>query len=129
MACERQAPSGTAFDPWPQFRVHEVVSSDPLTVTGRCWFAPVTAGTTFIALTLPGQDHSPVPGRCRLHVEAISVYGRPASELDQNVSASLILDGDIPPALAPDSLLISTTASQETGRWSWAGGLWIRAPR
>jgi hypothetical protein len=75
MAGDRQAPSGTAFDPWPQFRVHEIVSSGPLTATGRCWFAPVTVGTIFTAFTLPGQNRSPVPARCRLHVEAISVYG------------------------------------------------------
>jgi hypothetical protein len=100
MAGDRQAPSGTAFDPWPQFWVHEVVSSGPLTVTGRCWFAPVTVGTVFSALAVPGQRHSPVPARCRLRVEEISAYGRPAGELDQTVSARLILGGDVPPGLA-----------------------------
>jgi hypothetical protein len=126
MAGGRQAPSGTAFDPWPQFWVHEVVSSGSLTVTGRCWFAPVTAGTVFTALTAPGRHRRPAAVPCRLPVEEISAYGRLIGELDQDVSARLVLSGDIPPALGPGSVLIAT-ASQEAGRWRRAGSLWIRA--
>lgn len=126
MAGDRQAPSGSAFDPWPQFWVHEVVSSGSLTVTGRCWFAPVTTGTVFTALTAPGRHRSPAAAPCRLPVEEISVYGRLIGELDQDVSARLVLSGEIPPALAPGSVLIAT-ASQEDGRWRRAGSLWTRA--
>ena len=127
MAGDRQAPSGTAFDPRPQFWVHVVVCSGPLTVTGRCWFAPVAVGTVFTAVAAPGRHRSPAPARCRLRVEEISAYGRPAGELDQAVSARLILGGDVPPSLAPESVLIST-ASQEADRWQRAGSLWIRVP-
>lgn len=124
MARDRQTPSGTAFDPCPQFWVHEVVSSGPLTVTGRCCFAPVTTGTVFTAVTGSGQHRSPEAVSCRLRVEKISVYGRPADELDQVVSARLVLNGDVPPALALGSVLIAA-AGHETGRWRRAGSLWI----
>lgn len=126
MARDRQTPSGTAFDPCPQLWVHEVVSSGPLTVTGRCYFAPVTTGTVFTAVTASGGHRSPEAVPCHLRVEKISVYGRPADELDQVVSARLVLSGDVPPAPAPESVLIAT-ASQEAGRWRRAGSLWIRA--
>jgi hypothetical protein len=47
MAGDRQSPSGTGFDPAPQFSVHEVLGHRPLTVTGRCLFAPVRVSTIF----------------------------------------------------------------------------------
>lgn len=126
MAGDRQAASGTAFDPWPQFWVDEVVTAGPLIVTGRCWFAPVTTGTVFTALTAPGRHRSTAAVACRLPVEEISVYGHPADELDQVTSARLILSGGVPPALAPGSVLIAT-AVQATRRWQRAGSRWIRA--
>jgi hypothetical protein len=126
MAGDRQTPSGTAFGPWPQFWVHEVVSSGPLTVTGRCGFASVTTGTVFTAFIAPGRHHSPTAAPCCHRVETISAYGRPADELDQVVSASLVLSGDVPAALAPESVPIAMTG-QEPGRWRRAGSLWIRA--
>jgi hypothetical protein len=51
MAGDRQAPSGTVFDPSPQFWIHKVERNDPPTVIGRCWFAPVAVGMTFDAVT------------------------------------------------------------------------------
>lgn len=126
MAGDRQTPSGTAFDPWPQFWVHKVASSGPLTVAGRCGFASVTTGTIFTAFTAPGRHRWPAAVPCCLRVETISAYGRPAHELDQTVSASLVLSGDVPAALTSESVLIAM-AGQEPGRWRRAGSLWIWA--
>lgn len=106
MAGDRQAPSGTAFDPRPQFQVHEVVRPAPLTVTGRCLFAPVADGTVFSGLTAPARRPPRAPGWCRLRVEEIRILGRRAGELDQTVSARLVLSGSLPPELGPGSVLI-----------------------
>lgn len=126
MAGDRQAPSGTVFDLRPQFQVHEVVRPAPLAVTGRCLFAPVADGTVFSAFTAPGLRHPQAPEWCRLRVEEIRILGRRADELDQAVSARLVLSGRLPPELGPGSVLIGHP-DEETGRWRRAGILWVRA--
>ena len=126
MADGRQAPSGTVFGPRPQFQVHEVVSAVPLAVTGRRLFAPVCAGTLFTLLSAPGRQHPPEPARCRLRVEEIRIFGRRAGELDQVMSAHIVLSGSFPPELGPGSVLIDQ-ADGEAGQWRRAGSQWVRA--
>lgn len=129
MAGDRQAPTGTAFDPRPQFCVHEHEGegSGLVTVTGRCWFAPVAVGTVFTALAATGHYRSPEPVPCRLRVEKFSVYDRTTDELDQSMSARLLLAGVVPTALAPESVLISAD-TRDAVRWRRNGSLWNRGP-
>jgi hypothetical protein len=125
VAGDRQTPSGTAFDPSPQFWVHEVERLRPLTVTGRCWFAPVSLGTIFDTLVAGDGDDSRWPGPCHLRVEEISAYGHLLDELDQTVSARLILSGVTPQGLVPGSILVSR-ASPAADDWQWPDWLWLR---
>ncbi len=124
MAGDRQTPTGTSFDPSPQFSVLEVGEHWPLTVTGRCQFAPVRTGTIFDLLVTP-SGNAQTTSPCRLLVEEIRVYERPVDELDQVWSARLVLSGDNPPLLAPQSLLVAL-ASQDAGHWRLTNGLWQR---
>ena len=121
---DRQTPSGTAFDPSPQFWVHEVDRLRPLTVTGRCWFASVSRGMIFDTVAAGDGDDSRGPGPCHLRVEEISAYGHLLDELDQTVSARLILSGDIPQGLVPGSILVSRASS--TDDWQRPDWLWLR---
>jgi hypothetical protein len=86
MAGDRQTPSGTDFDPCPQFWVNEIDHLRPLTLTGQCWFAPVRIGTIFDQFT-PADGHDP-PEPCCLRVEVIQIYGQLVDELDQVLSAA-----------------------------------------
>ena len=124
MAGDRQTPSGTSFDPAPQFSVYQVVGHQPLSITGRCYFAPVKTGTVFDLHLAPGHDPQK-PDQCHLLVQEIFFAERPVDELGQVSSARLILSGDVPPLLTPESLLIALN-SADTDQWQLAGSLWLR---
>ena len=127
MAGERQSPTGTGFDPSPQFCIYAIERQQPLTVTGRCWFSPVTAGMTFD--TVASQETgawAPVP--CRLRVEEIIIWDYyMLAELDQGWSARLVLHGDLPAGLVPESVLVAQDGPAASG-WERQGGLWVRRP-
>jgi hypothetical protein len=127
MAGDRQSPSGTNFDPSPQFCVFVVERQLPLTVTGRCWFAPVTVGMTFDAVASK-EAGTWVPAPCRLRVEEISVWEHyMLAELDQAWSARLVLHGDFPAGLGPESVLVAQDCPA-AGNWERQGRLWVRRP-
>lgn len=94
MAGDRQAPSGTVFDPSPQFWIHKVERNEPPTVIGRCWFAPVAVGMTFDAVASKRTGTWELD-RCWLQVKEVHAYGHLIDELDQIVSARLLLSGDL----------------------------------
>src|ERR1022692_4176906 len=100
VAGDRQSPSGTSFDPSPQFWVDAVERQQPLTVTGRCWFAPVTVGLTFDTVASK-EAGAWAPAPCRLRVEEISVW-------EHYMLAELDPDG---PAAS---------------NWERQGSLWVR---
>lgn len=128
MAGDVQAQSGTAFDPSPQFWVDRVELDGPLlAVTGRCFFGPVGPGLVFDGV-VPGQGGGwPAAGlvTCRLHVAEAYVLGRLADEVDQVVSARLVLSGTAPACLADGSVLVARGGQTGLG-WRLQGGLWRR---
>jgi hypothetical protein len=121
----RQSPSGTSFDPSPQFWVYAIERQQPPTVTGRCWFAPVTVGMTFDTVASK-EAGAWAPAPCRLRVEEIIVYEHyMLAELDQGWSARLVLHGDFPVGLVPESVLV-TQDCPASGSWERQGRLWVR---
>jgi hypothetical protein len=123
MAGDRQAPSGTVFDPSPQFWIHKVERNEPPAVIGRCWFAPVAVGMTFDAVASRRTGAWELD-RCCLQVKEIHAYGHLIDELDQIVSARLLLSGDLPSGLAPESVLVSR--NYPSAQWEFQGALWLR---
>jgi hypothetical protein len=127
VAGDVQAPSGTGFDPSPQFWVDRVeLDGPPLAVTGRCFFGPVGTGLVFDGV-VPGQDGGwPAKGlvACRLHVAEVYVFGRLAEEVDQVVSARLVLNGTGPACPVTGSVLVAR--GQAGNGWRLQGGLWRR---
>lgn len=121
----QQTPSGTSFDPAPQFKVHNIECRQPLTVTGRCWFAPVALDTMFDTLASTNRPGSWEVSPCQLRVVEINAHGHMANELDQVVSARLVLHGSIPPRLAPGTILV-TRHCRAAGNWERHGRLWLR---
>jgi len=125
VAGDRQGPSGTSFDPSPQFCVSAVERQLPLTVTGRCWFAPVTVGLTFDTVASK-EAGAWAPAPCRLRVEEISVWEHyMLAELDQEWSARLVLHGDFPASLVPESVLAAQDCPAASN-WERQGSLWVR---
>ena len=125
VAGDRQSPSGTSFDPSPQFWVDAVERQQPLTVTGRCWFAPVTVGMTFDTVASK-EAGAWAPAPCRLRVEEISVWEHyMLAELDQEWSARLVLHGDFPASLVPESVLVAQDWPAASS-WERQGSLWVR---
>lgn len=106
VAGDQQAPSGTPYEPAPQFWVDEVERSRPPAVTGRCWFGPVVPGRTFSAIA-SRQSGAWTLIPCLLRVEEIEAYGHPLGQLDQVVSARLVLTGNPPPALTREAVLVA----------------------
>lgn len=110
MAGDVQAPSGTGFDPSPQFWVDRLEPvSAPVAVIGRCFFGPVGTGLVFDGV-VPQQDAGwPSSGlvACCLRVAEVYVVGRLTSEVDQVMSARLVLSGDWPACLAAGSVLVA----------------------
>lgn len=123
MAGERQSPSGTVFDLSPQFWIYRVERSEPPTVVGRCWFAPVAVGVTFDAVASERAGTWELD-RCWLRVVEINAYGRMLDELDQIVSARLLLSGDLPSGLVPESVLVAR--NYPSAHWERHGALWVR---
>jgi len=125
VAGDRQTPSGTSFDPSPQFWIYAVERQQPPTVTGRCWFAPVAVGMTFD--TVASQEAGTwTPAPCRLRVEEIIVYEHyMLSELDQEWSAQLVLHGDFPVGLVPESVLVAQDCPAADS-WQRQDRLWVR---
>ena len=127
MAGDRQSVSGTSFDPSPQFWVYQIEHGQLAAVTGRCLFAPVTAGMRFDTVAVKHADQwqgSP----CCLHVEEIRIFRRLIDELDQGYSARLVLSGRLPPSLAPESVLVAQDCPS-AGDWIHQGQLWTRRLR
>lgn len=125
VAGDRQSPSGTSFDPSPQFCVNAVERQLPLTVTGRCWFAPVTVGMTFDTVASK-EAGAWAPAPCRLRVEEISVWEHyMLAELDQEWSARLVLHGDFPDGLVAESVLVAQDCPAASS-WERQGSLWVR---
>jgi hypothetical protein len=122
MAGDRQAPSGTVFDPSPQFWIHKVERNDPPTVIGRCWFAPVAVGMTFDAVASKRTGTWELD-RCWLQIEEIHAYGHLIDELDQIVSARLLLSGDQPSGLVSESVLV--VRNYPSAHWERQGALWL----
>ena len=127
MAGDQQSPSKTSFDPSPQFCVSVVERQLPLTVTGRCWFAPVAVGMTFDTVAFK-EAGAWIPAPCRLRVEEIIIWDYyMLAELDQGWLARLVLYGDFPAGLVPESVLVAQDCPAAS-TWERQGGLWVRQP-
>jgi hypothetical protein len=121
-------PSGTSFDPSPQFWVHQVEPGRSTTVTGRCWFGPVIVGMWFDTVAVKSADDWAI-SPCHLRVDEITVAAHQlVDELDQMWSAQLILSGGFPPDLIAESLLAARDCSS-SGDWERKGALWRRRAR
>jgi hypothetical protein len=128
MAGDLQTPSGTDFDPYPQFWIDRVEadSAGLLVVIGRCFFGPIRAGLLFDGAVRrrPGGWHQSGLTECCLRVAEIRVFRRLADEIDQDLSARLVLSGEAPAALEADSVLVAR-AERDEG-WIRQGRLWAR---
>jgi hypothetical protein len=128
VAGDLQVPSGTDFDPSPQFWVDRVELDGPgsLAVVGRCFFGPVRTGLAFDAI-VPRRDGGwPSSGlvACFLRVAEAWVSRRLVEEVDQGLSARLVLSGEAPDCLAASSVLVARVQSGEG--WEFNGRLWTR---
>jgi hypothetical protein len=128
VAGDLQVPSGTSFDPSPQFWVDrvELDGPGPLAVVGRCFFGPIRTGLAFDAVVPRWDDGWPPSGlvACCLCVAEVWVFSRLAEELGQLMSARLVLSGEAPACLAAGSVLVARGQSGEG--WRLEGGLWAR---
>jgi hypothetical protein len=61
---------------------------------------------------------------CYLRVGEIRMYGRLADEIDQTLSARLILTGEAPASLARDAVLVARGCPGDG--WRLQDGLWVR---
>jgi hypothetical protein len=106
-----QAPSGTAFDPSPQFWVDrvELDGAEPLVVFGRCFFGSVRVGLHFdhVARRRRGGWPQSSLAKCYLRVTEIQAYGRLTDEIGQMLSALLVLSGEAPECLGPNTILVA----------------------
>lgn len=128
MAGDQQTPSGTSFDPSPQFWVHRIELGRRTAVTGRCWFGPVIVGMRFGTVADKQADAWAI-SPCHLRVDEISLAAHHLiDELDQMWSAQLILSGGFPPGLDAESLLVARGCSS-SGNWERQGTLWRRRTR
>jgi hypothetical protein len=97
-----------------------------VSVIGRCFFGPVGTGLVFDGI-VPQQDARwPSSGlvACCLRVAEVYVVGRLTSEVDQVMSARLVLSGDWPACLAAGSVLVAR--GQPGDGWRFRDGLWRR---
>ena len=127
MAGDVQGPSGTGFDPSPQFWVDRVESAPgALAAVGRCFFGPIRPGLVFDAIVSARNGAWPLSGLvvCCLRVAEIHVYGHPADEMDQVLSGRLLLSGMAPAGLGCDSLLVSRGSPGDG--WTLQDGQWTR---
>ena len=96
MAGDVQGPSGTGFDPSPQFWVDRAESTPgSLAVVGRCFFGPIRTGLVFDGI-VPARNGSWSRSdvvACRLRVAEVHVFGRPADGIDQVMSGRLVAGG------------------------------------
>lgn len=128
MAGDQQTPSGTSFDPSPQFWVHQIEPGPTTAVAGRCWFGPVIVGMWFDTAAVKQADDW-VISPCHLRVDEITVAaGQLVDGLDQMWSAQLIVSGGFPPELTAESLLAARDCSS-SGDWQRPGALWRRRAR
>src|SRR5580693_3911057 len=111
MGGDLQTPSGTGLDPSPQFWVDrvELDRPGPLVVIGRCFFGPVTTGLAFDGVASRRDGAWPLSNvvSCRLRVEEARIYGRVVDEVDQMLSARLVLSGEAPVCLVGESVLVA----------------------
>ena len=127
MAGDVQGPSGTGFDPSPQFWVDRAESTPgSLAVVGRCFFGPIRTGLVFDGI-VPARNGSWSRSdvvACRLRVAEVHVFGRPADGIDQVMSGRLVLSGNAHAGLGLDSLLVSR-GSPDDG-WVLRDERWTR---
>lgn len=127
MAGDRQAPSGTPFDPLPQLYVHEWTLTDGLlTILGTCFFGIIAVGSTFDRWVHRTETGWEEVAACDLEIMDISIFdGVLVDTLDENYNARLTVKGGIPTQMdGPDHLLIGT-AQPEGTTWEWDGRLWV----
>jgi hypothetical protein len=73
---------------------------------GRCWKGPVPLGTVFTSIgTLRSDGTWVTTSSCELAVEAISSYGHAIDELDEGMTAQIVLVGRADRPLAARDLL------------------------
>jgi hypothetical protein len=128
MAGNVQTPSGTSFDPSPQFWIDRIDpdSSGGLAVIGRCFFGPVRVGLAFdgVASRQDGGWVLSAVTACTLRVEEIRAFRQLTDEIDQGLSARLVLAGTAPASLTSDSLLVAS--GYPSHGWSFRHRLWLR---
>ena len=127
MAGNVQGPSGTGFDPSPQFWVDRV-ESDPgtLAVVGRCFFGPIRTGLVFdgIVSEREGAWLASDLVACRLGVAEVYVFRQLADEMDQMLSgqgeglAELAGIASTPPSARSTPMSLSILCPASAGRTS-----------
>ena len=93
---------------------------------GRCFFGPVTTGLAFDGVASKRDGAWPRSGvvSCCLRVVEARIAGRMVDEVDQVLSARLVLGGQPPVGLARESILVALGRSN--AGWRLQGGLWAR---
>lgn len=128
MSGNLQTPSGTGFDPSPQFWVDrvELDCPEPMVVIRRGFFGPITTGLVFDGVAPKRDGAWPLSDvvSCCLRVEEARIFGQVTDEVDQSLSARLVLSGQPPPCLADESVLVARVHSGEG--WRLQGRLWAR---
>lgn len=77
-----------------------------IVAAGRCWKGPIPLGTTFTAIATPQSDGTLAnTGSCLLIAEEISLYGRLVDELDEGLTARIVLVGEADRPLHPMDVL------------------------
>lgn len=77
-----------------------------LVVAGRCWKGPIPVGTVFTTIATLQPDGSwATASSGSLTVEEISLYGHLVDELDEGLTASIVLIGKAERHLAPSDVL------------------------
>jgi len=110
VAGDVQGPSGTGFDPSPQFWVDRAEGAPgPLAVVGRCFFGPIRTGLVFDGIVSKRNGAWSVSDvvACCLRVTEVHVFGRVADVIDPAMSGRLVLSGNAPANLGLDSLLVA----------------------
>jgi len=129
VAGNRQTRS-TIYDPAIQFSVHEIelAAPDGITLTGRCWFGPVSTGAVFTRVAAQDGEVWTPRSDCRLQVESIQVFDRNVESIDQTWSARLRLVGDaasISVIGTQQERLLLVGDDPTPGSWAWNGNLWV----
>jgi hypothetical protein len=122
------------FDPAPQFSVHEVSRGrrGRIAVIGRCWFGPIVVGTRFTRLAWLRASPAVAPVPCRLEVEWLELFRKPAVEVTQVYTARIGMRGEPPEGLTEgvhDERLLLVGELPPEGTWEWDGRFWVRGPR